>query len=141
MFSFEKFGHYAAANGVEARHPFMDRRLIEYCLALPPSQSMSEGWTRVVMRRAMDGIVPDGIRWRVGKASLAAPYSYLFREASAVPLRTIMGELEGVGQYLNVGYLKEQYKHLDELDHSSLGDFATAIGTALWLRKRGVVDS
>lgn len=141
MLSFEKFGYYAAANGIEARHPFMDRRLVEYCLALPPSQSMSEGWTRVVMRRAMDGIVPDGIRWRVGKASLAAPYSYLFKEASAAPLRGIMSELDGADRYLNVGYLKEQHKHLDDLEHSALGDFATAIGIALWLRNRGATDS
>jgi asparagine synthase (glutamine-hydrolysing) len=136
MYSFEKFGHYAAANGVEARHPFMDKRLVEYCLALPPNQSMSGGWTRVVMRRAMGGIVPDRVQWRVGKASLAAPYSYLLKEASAAPLEGLVSRLDEAGEYLDVRYLQEQYRRIDRLDPNAFGDFATAMGIAFWLNKR-----
>jgi asparagine synthase (glutamine-hydrolysing) len=139
-FSFEKFGHYAAANGIEARHPFMDKRLVEYCLALPPNQSMSQGWTRVVMRRAMEGIVPDPIRWRVGKASLAAPFAYLFREASADRLKELMSGVDEAGQYLNLSHLKQQYERIERLDHKALGEFSTALGTALWLRKRKAAE-
>ena len=48
----------AAASGLELRLPFCDRRLMEYCLALPPQQKRRDGWSRVSMRYAMEGIPP-----------------------------------------------------------------------------------
>jgi asparagine synthase (glutamine-hydrolysing) len=61
---------------VESRYPFMDKRLIEYCLALPADQKLSKGWTRVVMRRGLKGILPEPIRMRSSKAD----HSHGFRE-------------------------------------------------------------
>ncbi|MEP7219734.1 MAG: asparagine synthase-related protein, partial [Bacteroidota bacterium] len=60
----------AWAFGVEPRYPFFDRRLIEFCLALPPDQKLSGGWTRMVLRRGMEGILPKQIQWRVDKSDL-----------------------------------------------------------------------
>ncbi len=57
----------SAAFSIESRHPFMDKRLIEFCLALPPEQKLRQGWSRAVMRRAMDNILPKQIQWRGGK--------------------------------------------------------------------------
>jgi len=94
----------------------------------------------VVMRRAMEGIVPDPIRWRVGKASLAAPFAYLFREASAERLQELMSDVDEAGQYLNVSHLRKQYGRIEQLDHKALGEFSTALGTALWLRKRKAAE-
>ena len=49
----------AARFGIELRHPFRDRRLMEFCLALPAEQKLHKGLNRMVMRRAMAGIVPE----------------------------------------------------------------------------------
>lgn len=68
--SLELLDHYAAAHSLEVRHPYMDKRLIEFALRLPQEQSLSEGWTRVVMRRAMEDVVPERIRYRLTKANL-----------------------------------------------------------------------
>jgi hypothetical protein len=35
------------------RYPFWDKRMIEFCLSLPPEQKIKKGWTRMIMRRAM----------------------------------------------------------------------------------------
>ena len=51
----------SAAFSLEARYPFFDRRLIEFCLGVPAHQKLRDGWTRWIMRRAMDGIVPHEI--------------------------------------------------------------------------------
>jgi len=61
---------------VEFRHPFFDRRLVEFCLALPHCQKISNGWTRLVFRRAMAGILPEEIRWRVGKLDFRPAFNY-----------------------------------------------------------------
>ena len=62
--------HTAAMYGVEPRYPFFDRRLMEFCVALPSDQKLSGGWTRVVLRRAMEGILPPEVQWRPGKQDL-----------------------------------------------------------------------
>jgi asparagine synthase (glutamine-hydrolysing) len=61
----------AAAWGVEPRYPFFDRRMIEFCLALPADQKLSQGWTRAIQRRAMEGILPESVRWRFLKSNLS----------------------------------------------------------------------
>ena len=57
----------AAVCGLEPRHPFLDRRLVELCLALPWEQKVRDGWTKSIVRRAMAGYLPDDVRWRRGR--------------------------------------------------------------------------
>ncbi len=52
---------YVAARGLEQRHPLMDRRLVEFALALPAEQRCSDGVLKVVMRRAMSDVLPAAI--------------------------------------------------------------------------------
>lgn len=66
-FALEQCDALAAAFGIEIRYPFWDKRLIEYCLSLPGEQKCSQGWNRVVMRRAMSKILPDKVCWRKTK--------------------------------------------------------------------------
>src|SRR5690625_955037 len=70
----ETTDHFASMLGLYVVHPFLDIRLVEFCLALPPQQSLKDGWTRVVMRRAMKGVVPEKIRCRPGKTWLGPSY-------------------------------------------------------------------
>ena len=65
----------AAACGVEARYPFFDKRLAELCLAFPPGQKLRDGWTRFVLRRAMQDILPSDVTWRAGKADLGPNFT------------------------------------------------------------------
>jgi asparagine synthase (glutamine-hydrolysing) len=58
-------------HGLEARYPFCDRRLAEFCLALPGTQKLRLGMSRYVMSRAMEGILPTSVQWRNSKADLS----------------------------------------------------------------------
>jgi len=66
----ERYDRVAAANAIEPRDPFMDVRLIQFCLSLPTEQLQSEGWPKLVLRRAMHGLLPESVLWRVGKEHL-----------------------------------------------------------------------
>ncbi len=66
----ERYDRVAAALAVEPRDPFVDRRVIDLCLALPGTQKLGEGWPKIVLRRAMAGWLPDAVRWRRGKEHL-----------------------------------------------------------------------
>lgn len=66
----EGYRRIAAEAGVEARDPFQDLRVVEFCVSLPGHQVMDGGWPKVVLRRATAGLVPDEVRWRKGKEHL-----------------------------------------------------------------------
>jgi asparagine synthase (glutamine-hydrolysing) len=54
--------------GIERRHPFYDRRLVEFVLSLPEEQrSLGEWPIKAVLREAMRGILPEFIRARRDK--------------------------------------------------------------------------
>jgi asparagine synthase (glutamine-hydrolysing) len=59
---------FAARFGVEYRHPLTDRRVMEFCLALPPEQLRRGGEEKAVLRRAMKGLLPETVRTRQTKA-------------------------------------------------------------------------
>lgn len=72
--AFEWSERRAAAFGIETRHPFYDRRVVEYCIGLPAEQKLHDGWGRYILRRAMAGILPPSIQWRTNKANLGRSY-------------------------------------------------------------------
>jgi len=63
----ERFDRVAAACAIEPRDPFLDLRLIQFCLSLPRDQLERDGWPKWILRRAMDRSVPVAIAWRCGK--------------------------------------------------------------------------
>jgi asparagine synthase (glutamine-hydrolysing) len=64
----------AAAAGIEQRHPFNDRRVAQFALALPPCQRWAGGETKVVLRRAMrlGRFVPESVLARDDKAEFSS---------------------------------------------------------------------
>ena len=69
----------AAAFGLEPRYPFFDRRLMEFCVDVPGDLKFSGGWTRWILRRSMEGILPREVQWRSDKANLAPNFHHGFR--------------------------------------------------------------
>jgi asparagine synthase (glutamine-hydrolysing) len=63
---------YSSHFDVEQRHPYRDRRLIEFILALPTFFLNSHGIHKYILRIAMSGILPDAIRTRDGKTDFNA---------------------------------------------------------------------
>lgn len=51
-----------AAYGLEVRDPTQDRRVIEFCLAVPETQFQRGGEDRWLIRRGMQGYLPDAVR-------------------------------------------------------------------------------
>jgi asparagine synthase (glutamine-hydrolysing) len=56
----------AAAFDMEFRHPFFDRRLIEYVLGLPPARAEFFAG-KLLLREALRGTLPESIRTRLDK--------------------------------------------------------------------------
>jgi asparagine synthase (glutamine-hydrolysing) len=67
------FDHVSMAHGVEVRMPFMDWRLVSYTMALPDASKSSDGYTKMVARRAMEGRMPESIRMGRRKVGFNSP--------------------------------------------------------------------
>jgi asparagine synthase (glutamine-hydrolysing) len=63
----ERYDRVAGPLAIEPRDPFLDRRVLDFCLSLPPDQIESDGWPKMILRRSMAGLLPDQVRWRTGK--------------------------------------------------------------------------
>ena len=126
---------------LEARYPFFDWRLAELCLALPPEQKLHQGWTRVVMRRAMAGILPDNVRWRIGKADLSPNFKRRLLEQDRDLLDdVIVGDPGVIEDYVDISALRKAYGRYASAP-SSESDALTvyrAVTLALWLRQTGL---
>ncbi|HEV2300075.1 MAG TPA: asparagine synthase (glutamine-hydrolyzing), partial [Stellaceae bacterium] len=79
------------AHSIEARVPFLDHKLVELSIALGERHKMVGGDTKRVLRRAMNGILPETVRRRRDKLGFATPETSWFRG----PLReAILGGVE-----------------------------------------------
>lgn len=61
------------AHSVEVRLPFLDHRLVEFVFSLPDSYKLSGGWTKLVLRKGMEDLLPPEITWRIDKVAYEAP--------------------------------------------------------------------
>ncbi|TDX99672.1 asparagine synthase (glutamine-hydrolyzing) [Thiohalophilus thiocyanatoxydans] len=61
------------ANSMEARPPFLDHHLAEYCAQLPPSMRIKGRTEKYVLREAMKGILPTTLYEREKFAFMAPP--------------------------------------------------------------------
>ena len=59
------------AHSLESRVPFLDFRLVEFNLSLPPELKIADGYTKQILRESMSGILPEKIRMRVDKIGFA----------------------------------------------------------------------
>ena len=61
-FFFEQSGRFAATMGIETRHPFSDRRVIEFFLSLPLNMKTYSPLPKRVIRAGMNGVLPEKVR-------------------------------------------------------------------------------
>jgi asparagine synthase (glutamine-hydrolysing) len=59
----------------EMRLPFLSHELVEFLFSLPNEYKIHDGWTKYVMRKAFDPILPNEITWRVDKIGYEPPQS------------------------------------------------------------------
>jgi asparagine synthase (glutamine-hydrolysing) len=64
---------HCSALGVENFNPFLDHGLVEFMFRVPGTLKIRDGITKRLLRRAMNGILPETTRTRVKKTGWNAP--------------------------------------------------------------------
>jgi len=84
----ESWASHAASLGLTYAFPLLDRRIVEFALSIPDSLYFQNGWKRYLYRTAMEGILPDRVRWHKMKEDPAmAEQSRRVRKAATPALR------------------------------------------------------
>jgi asparagine synthase (glutamine-hydrolysing) len=115
-------------------HPFADRRLVEFMLAIPPEEVVRPGEPRRLMRRAFAGLLPEPVLLRKSKASFGDFYDQcltpLAQEMLRDPRRLRSVELG----YLDRASLVERLGRYLAGTDSNTNQLRIAILVEFWLR-------
>jgi len=137
VFALEVLDKVAAASSIEFRYPFWDKRLVEFCLSLPPQQKLHQGWSRMIMRRAMTNILPKEIQWRRNKTNFLPNLSYGLLTFERNLMELIVNDIETIKEYLNTKSLQKihhDFINLEKINTKNLFSIWGVISLAVWLR-------
>lgn len=131
----------ATAFGIEVRHPFLDRRLFEYVLAIPGEQLFRLGRSKQLLRRSMEGVLPERIRLRKGKTSFVSFLDFALRKRAAGEIQELLREPRAAALgFVDGELLRSAY--LDFMDGGTDGSRRAlwyAITLEIWLRRCEVI--
>jgi asparagine synthase (glutamine-hydrolysing) len=108
--SLEQTDPISASFSIEKRHPFYDKRLIEFCYAIPTEMKFKFGWDRYILRKAMENILPEEVCWRFIKQDFNPPLqrNLLLCEKNLLEI-VVNDEYNLIGKYVDLDMLRSRY--------------------------------
>ncbi|MBF7728667.1 asparagine synthase-related protein [Pseudomonas sp. N040] len=126
----ERYDRVSAALAIEPRDPFMDLRLINFCLSLPASQLQFDGWPKMILRRSMAGLLPDSVRWRCGKEHLGWAFTQQLVQSRPEWRQQHTESMPLLRPLVSADALKESLEMLSDRE-----SFTTVHQLAIWIRQ------
>ena len=103
----ERYDRVASVYSIEPRHPILDKRVVEFCLALPWDQKIRDGWTKITARLAMEKSLPDEVIWRKGFEHLGGWMTHYLLWNERTRLTTsILKKLDHLSPYVDTGLVE-----------------------------------
>ncbi|ULQ51855.1 asparagine synthase (glutamine-hydrolyzing) [Flavihumibacter fluvii] len=70
------------AHGREVRLPFLQHSLVQWLFSLPANYKMKDGYTKWILRKSMENILPQTICWQSRKIAFEPPQYQWMQEAA-----------------------------------------------------------
>jgi asparagine synthase (glutamine-hydrolysing) len=122
-----------AAYGIEERHPFLDRRLVEFLLAIPDDQRIRNNLPKFVLREAMRGKIPESVRNRSDKAYFSVMFVKAFERMGGEGLFDQMA-LAKAGIVDRDEFLRVYRHRMADWDNQNLWPLWNTLAAELWYR-------
>jgi asparagine synthase (glutamine-hydrolysing) len=138
-FYLETLDKASAGFGIDHRHPYFDRRLVEFCLALPPEQKLHRGWDRAIQRRALSPFLPKSVSERLTKANWRRMFeTSLFTHGRENLDEIIVRNPGPIEEFVDIRKVQRLYKACqNDPQEQHAVNFWVISTLALWLRKVG----
>ncbi|MEM7590112.1 MAG: lasso peptide isopeptide bond-forming cyclase [Cyanobacteria bacterium P01_A01_bin.83] len=135
-FGLEVANKLASAFSLESRFPFTDRRLAEFCLAVPPQQKLHNGLTRVIVRRALINHLPKKVSERSDKGDLSHNFTRGLLNFEKERLEEfLLHNPQIIAKYTDISFLSQVYqRYLDDNSVKNVRPIWLAVTLGLWLR-------
>ena len=139
-YAMEVLHQNASALGVDARYPFWNRRLIEFCLGLEAKHKLDGGWSRLVLRRSMEGLLPPEVQWRRDKLDFSPHLVGGLLHHSRPAIESALEQTSSrLGDFVNLPEIRKAYERMRALGTAADGwDVQTVWRTvvlARWLEQ------
>jgi len=72
--------HFAIPKGIELRHPFLDKRLAEFCFNIPPDLWRRNSFPKWLLRKTLQRVLPEKVCWRHDKTFFNARFTGSIRQ-------------------------------------------------------------
>jgi asparagine synthase (glutamine-hydrolysing) len=125
----------------EIRVPFLDYRLVEMLAPLDTERKLSNGWTKYIFRKAMEGMLPREIAWRKDKQGFVNPQSEWLKNDLKDGVRRYFGPDSLISRFglVNVRELQKKYemycRQRPRRGIVSFKDIFNPLALEIWLRK------
>ena len=125
---------------VEARIPFLDYRLVEKALALPPEDKLRDGVTKYIFRKAMAESIPEKITNRRDKIGFEVPEDQWLKSKKMVEFIRDLIESKSFSErkYWDYGLVKTQFQKYMSNTHyhgQMARDIWKWVNLELWMRQ------
>jgi asparagine synthase (glutamine-hydrolysing) len=118
-------------NGIEERHPFCDKRLMELCLNIPPNLKLKNGYSRYILRESLKKQLPNSIRYRMTKSDLS-PYFFYSAKKNIIEL---------LQNLVDTNSVIENYIDKKKLINSMANIEGLSIEDITWIVNFNLIDS
>lgn len=127
----------ARAAGVRRAMPFYNRELVELCYALPSSEKFANGMMRAVLRRSMEGRVPEPLRLRSGKFDFFPTFQRALFSDRALVRSWADSSNRALHKLVNGAWLDTLWERIDRndptIDRPSIRALWRVATLAMWL--------
>jgi len=107
----ERYDRVASMLSIEPRHPFLDKRLVEFSLALPWEQKMHKGQSKVALRNAVAGLLPAEVLAGGKWAHLAWSFLQSWSLVEQDRIEEVMqNRLERIGEYARTAVVRQAHQ-------------------------------
>ena len=96
------------ASSVETRVPFLDYRLVEFCLSLPINLKINDGLQKYILRKAMKDIIPKKIYNRTDKMGFSSPESVWAKNDLKEFFSNHIEDIRNI-PFLNYSFIKNRF--------------------------------
>lgn len=122
--------------GIEVRHPLWDSRLVEFMVRVPAGVRVQGGRTKLFLKKAMRGILPDEVLQRMPHGAFGPLLSRGFRQHEAPRLEKLIrdSQLQALGA-INGDEFLTVYQAYQQGDDSKFSRLYWTFATEEWLQQ------
>jgi asparagine synthase (glutamine-hydrolysing) len=121
------------AASLEARCPFLDQQLMEYVAALPTEMKISGEGAKLLLRRALRGLVPDALLDRPKHGFEVPIRRWLLHDLAPMADELLVAPGASIHRYIDPDFVRGLWVRLQERnDHQLARQIWTLLNFAVW---------